>query len=565
MKKVIPVLIALVLICIVIGSCFGKTLYDKYSYGQEWADLNEYFQIFSDTDVPIILQDLRVDERAKMIDGTCYMDEDTVCKYFTERFYLDLNESLVLYTTHAGVTQTSLDTKSYIDADHNIVNLDYAPCTMVGDKLYIAVDYLKLFCNFQYELFTLPYHMQVYTEWGKRTMASVVDDTQVRWRAGVKSEILTEVAVDDRLEVIEELDDWTKVKTKDAFIGYLQHSKLSDYWVEDETPETSVAPENPTFLTHDYKINLTWHNIEFPQDGIDLKNALAETKAVNVVSPTWFWLEDNTGVIGNISNPDYAEKAHEMGLEVWALVSDFHADSQADSNELLSYTTRRRQLEDTLVQACIDGGADGINVDFESITSAGAPHFVQFIRELSLKCHENNLLVSVDNYVPTEYTAHYNRKAQSEFCDYIVVMGYDEHYKGCPEAGSVASVGWMTDGIVKTVGYVGKEKVINAIPFYTRVWKTKGGEVTSEAVDMETQNNFLAKNNLTPSWDEVTNQNYVEAQLGDTLYQVWMEDIESIKIRLNVIKTNEIAGVASWCLGQETPDVWDAIEEYCNN
>ena len=154
------------------------------------------------------------------------------------------------------------------------------------------------------------------------------------------------------------------------------------------------------------------------------------------------------------------------------------------------------------------------------------------------------------------------RACAVEFADYIIIMGYDEHYKGSPEAGSVSSVPWMQKGIEDTLKYVPKERVINAVPFYTRVWMTEGEELKSEAVTMETSQDFLTRNGLTATWNEATYQNYAEATLGNVFYQVWMEDKDSMQVRLNVMKQTEIAGVASWKLGQETPDIWDLMELY---
>ena len=182
---------------------------------------------------------------------------------------------------------------------------------------------------------------------------------------------------------------------------------------------------------------------------------------------------------------------------------------------------------------------------------------------MALACHANNLVLSVDNYVPTAYTSFYNREEQGKFADYVIIMGYDEHYAGS-DAGSVSSMPWMVKGIQDTVDVVPAEKVINAIPFYTRVWKTVGDETTSEAVTMQVAADFLARNGLEAKWDDATNQNYAEATIGGTFYQVWMEDLDSLKVRLNVIKESGIAGVAEWKLGQEIPEVWDLIEAYMN-
>lgn len=562
MKKLIPVIIAIALIGVIVFVNFGKTVYEKYSYGQDRADLNEYFKIYNTADVPIVLQDALIDMSAVYVNGTCYMARDLIEEYFTDRFYLDSNENLLLYTMADHVAEAVVGETTYNEMGQTY-DLGYPISFIKDDVLFVAVDYIKKFVNFSYEVFENPRHMQIYTEWGEKTVADIKSDTQVRWLAGVKSDILADVVKGETVEVLEELDDWTKVKTKESYIGYLEHSKLSEYTTVAETPVTEVN-EKFVSLTEDRLINMTWHYMEYPQDGYNLREALAGTTGINVVSPTWYWITDNEGSFKSVSNEHYVQTAHEMGIEVWALIADFHAGIEADINEVLSYTSKRRLFEDNLVADLLAMGADGINVDFENITVSGADHYVQFIRELALKCHENDLKLSVDHYAPTEYTAHYNRGAQSKFADYIVIMGYDEHYVGS-DVGSVSSIPWMKQGIENTLKYVPGEKVINAIPFYTRVWKTTDGVVESEAVDMETAQNFLAKHNLTAEFDAETNQNYAEVTLGNTFYQVWMEDTDSIAIRLNVMKTYGIAGVSSWQLGQETKDVWPVIETYINH
>ncbi|MCQ2519664.1 MAG: glycosyl hydrolase family 18 protein [Lachnospiraceae bacterium] len=564
MKKVIPVVVAIALILIVFGMSFGKTVYEKYSYGQDWADLNEYFEIFGIDDVPIILNNERIDKSARIIDGVYYFDQDTVETYFTERFYVDTNEELLLYSTPETTLETVLESGKVTDVlSGEVKDYNYPISVYKDDTLYIAIEYIKNIVGFSYEPFVEPNRMQLYLEDSDITVAKIKSDTQVRWRGGVKSEILTEVSQGDVVTVIEAMDDWTKVKTSDCYIGYVENSKLTSETTDRIVIDKCTYSEDFSYLTRDYKINMTWHNIEYPQDGYGLIEALATAKAVNVVSPTWYWITDNEGNFSSVANPNYAKTAHDMDIEVWALISDFHSGVEGlDMNELLSYTSKRRAFVDNLVNTLINDGADGVNIDFENISKACAPHYVQFIRELTIACHANNLVVSVDNFVPTEYTAHYNRHSQGEFVDYIVIMGYDEHYKGSAEAGSVSSIPWMQDGIENTLKYVPKERVINAVPFYTRVWMTDGGDVTSEAVTMATSQDFLSRNGLTAQWNEATYQNYAEISTGGILYQVWLEDADSMEVRLNVMEAAGIAGIASWKLGQETPDIWDLIEGY---
>ena len=250
-------------------------------------------------------------------------------------------------------------------------------------------------------------------------------------------------------------------------------------------------------------------------------------------------------------------------MEVWALVDNF--DKDVSTFQTLSKTTSRTNLIRNLMNEVLKYDIDGINVDFEEVSYDAGEPFVQFIRELSIECRKEGIVLSVDNYVPRASTTHYNRKEQGIVADYVIIMGYDEHWGSGGIAGSVASIGFVEDGIVQTLEEVPANKIINAVPFYTRVWKTNGDRVTSEAVDMETAHNFIKNNGLTMTWNATAGQNYGEIQKGNTLYQLWMEDKDSIEAKLAVMRKYGIGGVAAWKLGYETSDIWDMIASYMNS
>lgn len=563
MKKVIPVIVAIVLIIIVVIAGFGATLLEKYSYSDERANLEEYFEITSEDDVPIILQDERIEERARIWDGVCYFDFATVHKYFNDRFYEDKIEGLLIYTTPDTIIRTQIGTSEVSTSQGETNDEGYVIARYEGDVLYVAADYVKKYTNFSYELFAEPYHMQVYTEWNERQIADISKDTQVRYQGGVKSDILTDVAKGDTVIILEAMENWTKVKTKDAYIGYVENKRLTNQRTEEPIPVTDYVEPEYTSISKDYKINLAWHAVASTAGNDTLTSVMSNTKSINTISPTWFSLSDNQGNITSFASHDYVTKAHDMGLEVWALVDNL-SNEGVDTYEVLASTTTRTNLINQLITAALEYDLDGINVDFENISLDAGEPFIEFIRELSIPCRANGIVLSIDNYVPIGNTEHYHRKEQGIVADYVIIMGYDEHYKGSAEAGSVASIDFVEKGIVNTIAEVPADKVINAIPFYTRIWETTGSTVNSQAVGMEIASQYIKDHAIETRWDEVTCQNYGEYQSGDTLYQVWLEDAESIQVKLNVMSEYGIAGVAEWKLGFEVPSIWDTIEAYVN-
>lgn len=578
-KKIIPVIIAIVLIIIIIAISVGVKLMDKYSYSKERADLEEYFSINSMDEVAILLGDELMEESAKLMDDVYYFDLATVHKYFNGRFYEDEHEQLLLYTLPRDTVRAEIGSSSYTtkdgETDMGFPIARYAAEAEDDEEaLYVAADYVKLFTDYTYRTFTGPNRMQVYTqEYGEKgEKAQIVKDTAVRYQGGVKSPILTEAAAGDRVTALEEMENWSKVKTEDSIIGYVENKRLekggeNGLAIEAQPQEASASAfVNPEFtsISRPYKINLSWHAVAGTAGNDTLFSVLENTKGVNVISPTWFALTDNEGNFSSFAAKDYVDRAHSMGLEVWALIDNFTNQSTVDTYEVLSYTAKRAYLIKNLVNAALEYGLDGINIDFEGLSQDAGEHFIQFIRELSVACRESGIILSVDNYVPTGYTDHYNREEQGIFADYVIIMGYDEHYNGSPEAGSVASIGFVEEGIQRTVDQVPAEKVINALPFYTRIWRSEGANLTSEAVGMELAEQFVANHSLEMRWDEEACQNYGEAQEGGVFYQVWLEDENSIEAKLNIMQKYGIAGVASWKLGFEKASIWDVIENYLN-
>lgn len=560
-KKIIPIVIAIVLIIIIGGVTFGSRILEKYSYSKERADLNAYYGITGSQEAAIVLQDEIVEEKARISDGICYLDIATIHKYLNDRFYVDGGEGLLLYTLPEDIIRNSIGS-SVKETAQGSEELGYTAAIWEGDTLYVALDYIKQYTNFSYQLFTDPYRIQLTTEWPSYEVASISKNTQVRVKGGVKSEILTDVQKGDQVSVLEQMETWSKVKTADSVIGYVENKRLTGIRSEQPIPVTDYQEPEYTSLTRDHKINLGWHVVASAGGNDTFNSVTANAGNLNVISPTWFKLCDNEGGYTSFASADYVQKAHDRGLEVWALIENIEYKDSISMYEILSSTTTRQKLIDSLMNDLITYGIDGINVDFEQLSMDCGEHFVEFIRELSVACRKNGKVLSVDNYVPRDFNDYYDRKEQGIVADYVIVMGYDEHYAGSKEAGSVASIDYVEDGIAQTVKEVPAEKVINAIPFYTRIWETTGDGISSQAVDMVTAEQFISNHGITAEWDETTCQNYGEYTSGDSRYQVWLEDADSIKVKLNVMENYGIGGVAEWRLGFEKPEIWDVIGEY---
>ena len=562
-KKILPVIVAILLILVIGGCTLGKMLLDRYSYSKEEADWNEFYQVSETDRSAIILQDEMVEEQALIKDGVCYFDLATVHKYMNEVFYADLSEDLLLYATPTEVIRTTFGETSYITTE-GTQDTGYVISFTEGDTVYVAADYVKLFTNYSYECFDR--HVQVYTEWGTRQVAQLKKDTAVRLRGGVKSPILTQAAKGDTLEILEQMETWSKVKTADSVIGYVENKRLDEITEETETPVTDYQEPEYTSLTSDSKICLGWHSIGGVGGNDTLYSMVSGTKGMNVIAPTWFSLTDENGSIRSFGTTNYVTTAHDMGLQVWGVVDNFNYANETGTAistlNMLSSTTSRQNFVQNVTDAAVSLGLDGINVDFEQLSSDCGPHYVEFIRELSIQCRNRGLVLSIANYVPFNFNDYYRLDIQGQVADYVIIMGYDEHWHGSKDPGSVASIGYVSGGLERTLQEVPANKVVNALPFYTILWKTEGTEVTDEYITMNNEADFMSRAGVTAEWDEETCQNYAEWTSGSTTYQIWLEDAESIAVKLNMMTTRNIGGVAVWRLGYGTQAAWELINAY---
>lgn len=560
MKKVIPVLIALVLIVIIGIATAGSMVFDKYSYSKETADLQEYFGISGD-ELAIVLQDEIIPEKARLVGGVCYFDLDTVHKYFNDWFYADTKEMVILYALPESVDKVVMESSA--TAQDGTKSLAFVE----DETVYVALELVKKYTNFSADVYDG--RVQVYTQWGEKRVVTVESDTEVRVKGGVKSPILKEVEEGEELEVLERMETWSKVKTQDAIIGYVENKRISEETVEQEKPVTDYT--EPVFTTNQLegKVCLGWHSIGGAGGNSTLESMVVNAKSMNVIAPTWFSLSDNEGSYESFASSDYVTRAHNMGLEVWGVLDDFNYNNVNNAGisvyEVLSSTSKRNRLISTLVQEAVAVGLDGINLDFERVTEDCGEHYAQFVRELSVQCRLNGLTFSVDNYVPFNFNEYLRRDVQGKVADYVIIMGYDEHWHGSGDPGSVASLGYVSNGIDKTLESVPKEKVVNALPFYSILWKTEGANVTDDYLTLNNTQDFLARVGQEGVWDEETQQLYVEWISGNTKYQLWAETEESIMVKLNVMRAKEIAGVAVWRLGYGTPAVWEMISAYVNS
>lgn len=555
-KKAAPVLVVLILIVLVGAAGVGSFLINRYKPGTEYMAGNEYFNLTDENSVALIQNGELLEEQAVLIGGEPYAAYTYVESQLNSCFYWDEETKGILLTTSGGV-------QTLLPGDAAVAKTPGGQPAVQQEsdgKVYISLDVVKEYTDLDYAYYSDPNRVVIRNEWDGVEQATVQSDTaQVRQKGGIKSLILADVQKGDTLLYLENLDNWCKVMTADGYTGYIQTEDISD----PEAIEARTAKKDSyERITRDHKINLVWHQSTSTESNDAMAEMTAEMTGVNVISPTWFSVTDETGTISSLASADYVKLAHDAGREVWGLIDNFN-EAFDETNDLAYASVRSRIIEQLLAEAA-SCGMDGINVDFENLKEAGIPHYLQFLRELTSAAHAQNLVVSVDTPVPQAYTMYYQRGEQARFVDYMIVMAYDEHFAGSEEAGSVSSLPFVQQAVEEMTRVMPADQVICGIPFYTRVWTEKFGQsaITSEVLGMDGAKNYAKENQMTETWDASLGQNVATVETSDARYTIWMEDEQSMEEKLKVIQSADLAGVAEWKLGFECADVWSLISEY---
>ena len=555
-KKAAPVLVVLILIVLVGAAGVVSFLINRYKPGTEYMAGNEYFNLTDENSVALIQNGELLEEQAVLIGGEPYAAYTYVESQLNSCFYWDEETKGILLTTSGGV-------QTLLPGDAAIAKTPGGQPAVQQESdgtVYISLDVVKEYTDLDYAYYSDPNRVVIRNEWDGVEQATVQSDTaQVRQKGGIKSLILADVQKGDTLLYLENLDNWCKVMTADGYTGYIQTEDIS----EPETIEARTAKKDSyERITRDHKINLVWHQSTSTESNDAMAEMTAEMTGVNVISPTWFSVTDETGTISSLASADYVKLAHDAGREVWGLIDNFN--EAFDETTDLAYASVRSRIIEQLLAEAASCGMDGINVDFENLKEAGIPHYLQFLRELTSAAHAQNLVVSVDTPVPQAYTMYYQRGEQARFVDYMIVMAYDEHFAGSEEAGSVSSLPFVQQAVEEMTRVMPADQVICGIPFYTRVWTEKFGQsaITSEVLGMDGTKNYAKENQMTETWDASLGQNVATVETSDARYTIWMEDEQSMEEKLKVIQSADLAGVAEWKLGFECADVWSLISEY---
>ena len=434
-----------------------------------YVNLADYYGVGSDGEYGIVV-DGQPAGTAVTIGDRIYLPQEVVASKINSQFYLDIKNKQIRYASPTDIKITNVDGEDGNAVTHN-------------GEVYLELEYVTDGSNVKQAVEKEPDRLVFFTEMKETDTYSVSGDTVIRQQPSGDSSVMTKinagqllykaetiVAYGDTQETKEEPSEWLEVITEKGIRGYVKQDKVK------ESSAAVLVPnkEQPSYshISLGKKVCLGWQLMTNKEGNSEIREKIKGAKGLNVISPTWYVVSDAKGNITSYASKDYVKTAHNNDLQVWALINDFATDESGASYVLqaLADTDSRTNIINSLLAEAKEYGFDGINVDFEKISIDYGKDYVQFIRELSIECRNKGIVLSVDMYVPMSYNQYYNRAVVGQVADYLIIMGYDEHWAGCGQAGSVASISYVKNGINNTLKTVEPDRVINAVPFYTRIW-----------------------------------------------------------------------------------------------
>lgn len=574
-------LLRIAVISIIAGTVFTGCSRNVKEKEDTYVDLADYYGVSNEGEYGIVV-DGEAAGTAVTIGDKIYLPQEVVASKINSQFYLDSKNKQIRYATPTELKITHVDGEDGNAVTHN-------------GEVYLELGYVTDGSNVKRAVETEPDRLVFFTEMKETDTYSVSEDTVIRQQPSADSSVMTKinagqllykaetiVAYGDTQETEETPSEWLEVMTEKGIRGYVKQDKVK----ESNTAVLVPNKEQPSYshISLGKKVCLGWQLMTNKAGNSEIREKIKGAKGLNVISPTWYVVNDAKGNITSYASKEYVQTAHNNDLQVWALINDFAVDESGASYvlEALADTDSRTNIINSLLAEVKEYGFDGINVDFEKISIAYGKDYVQFIRELSIECRNKGIVLSVDMYVPMSYNQYYNRAVIGQVADYLIIMGYDEHWAGCGQAGSVASISYVKNGIYNTIKTVDADRVINAVPFYTRIWTetpsdTDDGSgiyvedningnymLTSRAVGMNAAEKNLADGGGEKIWQEDIGQYYGAYETGNAFVRIWLEEERSMETKLNAMNEAGLAGVACWQLGFEKPEIWDVIQTYLN-
>ena len=490
-------------------------------------------------------------------DGVVYVSKPDIYNFFDNTITYDEKYNQVVTTSSTKIVSLPIDSKQIqVNSSNTTIK---AGAIILDEVAYVPISELDEVYNIKTTYVESEDLVYIDSLDREQQTATLKKDSVIKYKPTIISATLAKAKQGDTLTIANRSDypvpnGWTRVRTENGTLGYIQTSKLNEFKTIREKTEEKAKIEGP--------ISLAW---DYYSEYVSAPTRTGKITGVNVVSPSFFYMTkySTTNVYENVGNEGiaYVNWAHGNGYQVWPM---FTNSNMSETSKMLSDYKSRETVINQIINYIKQYNLDGINIDFEGMYETDKDNFSRLLIEIRPRLNEIGAVLSVDVTAPDgapEWSLCYDRYTIGKVADYIMFMAYDQYGVSATKAGTTAGHNWVEANVKKFLGQeeVKAEKIILGIPFYTRVWKENNGNVTSNVVNIGNVNNVIPSN-ATKTWDEDLQQYYVEYKKGGATYKIWVEDEKSIEAKLDLVSKYNLGGAAYWEYDRATNSIWNLIE-----
>ena len=490
-------------------------------------------------------------------DGVVYVSKPDIYNFFDNTIIYDEKYNQVVTTSSTKIASLPIDSKQIqVNSSNTTIK---AGAIILDEVAYVPISELDEVYNIKTTYVESEDLVYIDSLDRKQQTATLKKDSSIKYKPTIISSTLAKAKQGDTLTIANRSDypvpnGWTRVRTENGTLGYIQTGKLNEFKTIREKTEEKAKIEGP--------ISLAW---DYYSEYVSAPTRTGKITGVNVVSPSFFYMTkySTTNVYENVGNEGiaYVNWAHGNGYQVWPMLTN---SNMSETSKMLSDYKSRETVINQIVNYIKQYNLDGINIDFEGMYETDKDNFSRLLIELRPRLNEIEAVLSVDVTAPDgapEWSLCYDRYTIGKVADYVMFMAYDQYGVSATKAGTTAGHNWVEANVKKFLGQeeVKAEKIILGIPFYTRVWKEINGNVISSVVNIGNVNNLIPSN-ATKTWDEDLQQYYVEYKKGGATYKIWVEDEKSIEAKLDLVSKYNLGGAAYWEYDRATNSIWNLIE-----
>lgn len=518
-----------------------------------------YLREGTEKQINLVINNNNVTERlkndVKIKDGIIYVSMDDVKNFFDKYIYIEDEINEIVTTYDKKIASIGFDVNK-LTINGSIKKI-YASAMKEEDTIYLPLSEMKDVYNIEVSNMEAKKVVTVDSLEREQIKAYAKSKLSVKWKKDVFSKTVDKVQKGDIvIAITKDENGWAKVRTENGEVGYVKSNSLTNFTTvrEEQTKEKQITG----------KVNMFW---DYFSQHVQAPDRTGQTiEGVNVVSPSFFYLDENGTLQENVgsSGQAYIEWAHSNNYKVWPMIQNADAGIKVTSTILNSYK-KRQELIDSIVEKCVEYGLDGVNIDFENIYEKDKDKLSRFIIELTPRMLELGSVTSVDVTAPdggANWSLCYDRNVIGDVADYLVFMAYDQHGTSSTKPGTTAGYNWVETSLKKIIDYdqVETDKIILGLPFYTRIWTvSQDGSIVSRNVVNMIDINKSIPNNVEKQWNDELKQYYVEYQSGKNTKKMWIEDGKSIEAKVSLVTKYNLGGTSGWEKDRETSNIWTII------